>query len=81
MKCYYCTQDGILRVKKEEAEKLTSDIYVCDNCWRLLQNPATALPLIRGHLSLTEGRKMPEKQFKKMMDNYMDKLSKFKPTN
>jgi len=80
-RCQYCTKMGTLRVSKNESPELTEDIYVCNSCWILLKNPATALPLIRGHLSLTHGREVPEKQFKEFMNKYMEFLSTFKPTN
>jgi hypothetical protein len=31
---------------------LEQDMFVCVSCTRLLRNPLTALPLIRGHLSI-----------------------------
>lgn len=79
--CHYCTRTGKLRVSKEESPDLTDDIYICDFCWRLLQNPATALPLIRGHLSVTQGREMPEDKFKKIIEQFMSVISDFKPSN
>jgi len=79
--CLYCTRPGTLRVKEGESPEVKENIYVCAACWRLLSNPATALPLIRGHLSLTEGRNIPEKEFKRLMDKYMEFLTTLKPTN
>jgi hypothetical protein len=79
--CMYCTRSGTLRVSKEESDQLVSDVHICDNCWRLLQNPSTALPLIRGHLTMTLGKTMPESKFNELMDNFMDMVSKFKPQN
>jgi hypothetical protein len=79
--CQYCIKTGKLRVSKDESPLLEEDVYVCDYCWALLKNPATAMPLIRGHLSLTQGREMPEKQFSKILEQFMETISKFKPTS
>ncbi len=79
--CLYCSRTGVFRASKNESPDLTEDIYVCSACWSLLQNPATALPLIRGHLSITIGRRMPEKAFKKTLEQFMGTISKFKPSN
>ena len=79
MKCEYCTIKGELRVKKEEADVLEHDIYVCDHCWRLLKNPATALPLLRGHLSLKHRQNTKGKP--KQLENFMEMISKWRPVN
>jgi hypothetical protein len=51
---------------------------VCDECWQLLQKPTTALPLIRGHLTLTLRGKMPEAELKKKIDDFMGMISGWK---
>jgi hypothetical protein len=66
--CVYCSSDGIQR---------GDDLYVCEGCWTLLQNPETALPLIRGHLSFTLRGQIPEDQLETMINKFMVKISKF----
>ena len=67
MSCTYCSrpsrkQDGI-------------DVEVCPECWKLLQNPITALPLIRGHLTMTLRGKMPDSELKMRIDEFMKFIS------
>jgi hypothetical protein len=63
MNCQYCTSAA----KPLEG----SEIAVCPKCWQLLQNPATALPLIRGHLTMTLRGTMPDSELKTKIDAFM----------
>lgn len=71
MRCMYCGKPGTRRI--EEA-----DSSVCGKCWKLLQNPATALPLIRGHLTLTLRGTVPEDKLKLHIDKFMEQLATWK---
>ncbi len=71
MNCEYCARPTEPRNEIEGAS-------VCEICWQLLQNPTTALPLIRGHLTLTLRGKMPEDELKKKIDAFMSMLSTWK---
>ncbi len=48
--CEYCDLRGPRRSGVEDG--LKEDLHVCEYCWKLLQSPSTALPLLRGHLAL-----------------------------
>lgn len=76
--CYFCTRPGKLCVKADQKDPGGENSYVCDQCWRLLQNPATALPLIRGDLAISLRGTMPENRLKAILDKYMEKLATFK---
>ena len=79
MICEYCNTPGVLRIGKKDGAE--SDVYVCDSCWKLLKNPKTALPLIRGHLTMKlKGRISPE-QLNRMLNHYMGMISAWKPRN
>ena len=79
-KCIYCNRSGVLRVEKERAQfPIPRDIYVCDMHWNLLKDPKTAIPLIRGHLSL-ELRGTDNKDYlEKKVDKFVDFISEWKP--
>lgn len=73
--CEYCSRDGNLISDKHQQ----IDVYVCHSCMNLLKNPRTALPLIRGHLSI-EGRSHgPE--HKKQLEKFMEMISKWGSKN
>ena len=75
--CEYCNHEGILRVEKSTG--VDHDVYVCGYCWKLLQNPVTALPLIRGHLTLNLRGFAPKEQLDRILNQYMEMLSHWKP--
>ncbi len=78
--CLFCYKPGAPRVEEGEVEG-TGSLSVCDFCWKLLKDPKTALPLIRGHLSLTERGKIPADQLKDQINQFMGKISDWKPRN
>ena len=67
MNCQFCNRSAGVRKDLE--------IGVCDQCWALLQKPVTALPLIRGHLTLSLRGKMPEAELKKRVNAFMEMIS------
>ena len=77
MKCEYCSGNGVVRTTTKEH----GDLAVCNICWTLLKNPATALPLIRGNLSMALRGSMPEPDLKRALDAFMAGISAFKPRN
>ena len=77
--CEYCGGSGVLRVSKDAL--VSSDIFVCDDCWKLLHDPKTALPLIRGHLVINLRGIMPKERLDETLNKYMEMLSKWKPKN
>lgn len=79
--CMFCYGDGKLRVLAEEQPNVGEDTFVCGPCWALLQNPVTALPLMRGHLTLTERGKVPEAQLKKRVDKFIETVLPWKKRN
>jgi hypothetical protein len=74
--CIFCHKDG-----KPRVEEGGEDVAVCDFCWKLLKDPKTALPLIRGHLSLTQRGKSPAAQLEVRINQFMGKISNWKPRN
>ena len=79
-KCEFCLNKAPLRIPKtEQIMGIEEDTYVCETCWKLMQNPRTALPLIRGHLTLSLRGTIPPKQLDKMINNFMEKISAWKP--
>lgn len=77
--CAYCSMEGVFRVPK--GENVDADVYVCDKCWKLLKNPRTALPLLRGHLAMTLRGKIPEDVLNQTLNKYMEEIAKWKPRN
>lgn len=69
MKCNYCSRAGIERIP---------DVHVCSGCWKILQNPKTALPFLRGHLTLELRGKIPENTLKEQINIFMGHASKLK---
>jgi len=65
-KCLYCSRP---------AKQKGTDVAVCQACMVLLKNPATALPLIRGHLTMTLRGKLPEADLKIKIDSFMEMIS------
>jgi len=79
MNCEYCNAPGELRAGKKEG--LGEDVYVCDGCWKLLKNPTTALPLLRGHLTMKLKGKMIPATLDRMMNKYMEMIAGWKIRN
>jgi hypothetical protein len=70
MNCEYCGRS---------ADKIEGvQAAVCTACWALLQNPVTALPLIRGHLTLTLRGQIPDEELKKRIDAFMAMIASWK---
>lgn len=76
--CEYCMVKSPPFMGPPEIEVQT---YLCSSCLKLLRNPATALPLIRGNLTMKMNGKIPEDRLKRMLNSYMSKISEFKPRN
>ncbi len=73
--CEYCGRPGLKRVGVEDG--LDEDMHVCTHCWKLLQSPATALPLLRGHLSLEMRGVVKPVAAGKMVDSFMEKVAEW----
>ncbi len=69
--CEYCGKNAPEFMKELE-------VFLCGACKKLLANPATALPLIRGHLTLKLRGTIREETLKKWIDDYMNLLSSLK---
>jgi hypothetical protein len=74
-KCNYCERMGPNRLGEDDPT------YVCSGCWNMLQNPVTALPFIRGHLTLELRGKVPDDQLKVRINRFMEGISKWKRSN
>jgi len=78
--CEYCNKPGELRVSKGEGG-IDRDVYVCNSCWKLLKDPRTALPLLRGHLTLSQRGIANPEQNEKSLNKFMGIISTWKPQN
>lgn len=74
-KCNYCDRMGQERLDDGDP------IYVCSGCWNILQDPKTALPFIRGHLTLELRGKVPDNQLHMYLNRFMEGISKWKKLN
>jgi hypothetical protein len=75
--CHYCSGEGPKRVGIEDG--IEEDLYACEQCWELLKNPATALQLIRGDLSIELRGTMGESTAKNVIDRFMGTISEWGP--
>ena len=69
-RCHFCVKPAKIIEGMEVA--------VCSNCFELLKNKHTALPLIRGQLTLSLRGQMPEAELKKRVDTFMEMISNWK---
>jgi hypothetical protein len=74
MNCMYCTRDGKERMDLTKEESAV----VCDSCWKLLRDPKTALPFLRGHLTLQLRGTMPAVELERRINIFMAHLTKMK---
>jgi hypothetical protein len=73
--CEFCNGEG---------EDKGDGVSVCKLCWGLLQNPATALPLIRGTMTMKLRGSVSKEILDKMINDFMEMISKWerpKPPN
>ncbi len=75
--CEYCGRPGKRRAGPEDG--LAEDAYACDQCWKLLQSPATALPLLRGHLSLEMRGIAPGDRSEKAVSAFIEGVAPWRP--
>lgn len=77
--CEYCsTKNASLYLGPPD---VAQEVYVCSPCIRLLKNPVTALPLIRGNLTMKLRGTISEAKLDEMLQSFMETVSKFKPKN
>lgn len=77
--CEYCTGKGFKRLGIEDG--LKEDVYVCDQCWKLLKNPLTALPLLRGHLNIILRSKTNPEKVKQFTEAFVRGIAGWKLRN
>lgn len=77
--CEFCSKPGKLRTSDEEGPQV--EAYTCNDCWELLKNPLTALPLIRGNLVASLRGQMPKAQLDETVNKFMEMVSKWEPRN
>lgn len=70
--CYFCSFPGILRLEDRGVRT-----FICNGCWALLKKKETALPLIRGNLTLRLRGKIPPNKLEEILNNYMGEISKW----
>jgi hypothetical protein len=78
--CEYCGRSGELRISKGESG-INRDVFICKNCWGLLKDPRTALPLLRGHLTLSQREMANPEKSEKLLNKFMGLISTWKPHN
>lgn len=76
-KCEYCGREGEKRAGPEDG--LAENAYACAHCWRLLQNPVTAVALLRGHLSLEMRGVVEPEEAGKLVSSFVKNVSGWRP--
>jgi len=77
--CEYCSKPGIRWAGPEDG--LEKEMFICRGCLKILRNPQTALPFLRGHLSMELRGQIPEQKLSQMINQFMQAISKFHPKN
>jgi len=75
--CEYCKREGPRRAGPEDG--LKEDLHVCTYCWKLLQSPSTALPLLRGHLALEMRGVVQPKKAGTMVESFIRGVAGWMP--
>jgi hypothetical protein len=76
-RCMFCLR-GPAPVRATAEETGSDEARACDSCWKLMKDPRTALPLMRGHLTLTlRGSGDPE--LEERIQSFMDIVKDFRP--
>jgi hypothetical protein len=80
--CLFCDKPSPLRVKANTVEN-NRDLHVCDMHWKILQNPHTALPFLRGvsMMQLQRDEIKYDGTVKKLVEGYFDSIAKWKKQN
>jgi hypothetical protein len=78
--CEYCLRTSPRRVEAGKGES-DRDMFVCGMHWKLLQDPRTAIPLIRGTMASRLRGRAPSSFLNRIMESYMSKLEKLKPVS
>ncbi len=76
-KCEYCSRPGPRRAGPEDGAP--EDLFVCAPCWKLLQSPATAVPLLRGHVSLEMRGVVRPGAAEKLVSSFLSAISPWRP--
>lgn len=71
--CMYCGREGEERLKGAGEPS-----YVCTACWAILRDPRTALPFLRGHLTLQLRGTVPEGELEERLNAFMKGISGWK---
>ena len=74
--CEYCDTDGVLRAGP--ADGLEKQVYVCESCWKLLKDPKTALPLLRGHITMQLRGTVSSPNLDQWINDYMAIIANWK---
>lgn len=76
-KCEFCGRRGKKRAGPEDG--LSENAYACEGCWKLLQNPVTAIPLLRGHNSMELKGVVEPKEAESMVNSFIRGVSPWRP--
>jgi len=69
--CIYCSTAEA----PERVPGSAQPSHVCRGCWRILQDPKTALPFLRGHLTLQLRGTVPEHELEGRINAFMGRVS------
>jgi hypothetical protein len=69
MTCDFCNNPG---------QNRGDEVCVCASCWALLQDPKTALPLIRGTVTMKLRGTLPKAELDRMVNEFMGRISEWK---
>ncbi len=75
--CEYCKRPGVRRAGPEDG--LQGEAFACKPCWELLKNPLTAVPLLRGHVSLEMRGVVEEREAEKLVQAFVGTVSGLSP--
>lgn len=69
MNCNFCSNPG---------EDRGDSVSVCASCWSLLKDPKTALPLIRGTVTMQLRGTMPKAELDRVVNEFMARISEWR---
>ncbi len=93
--CHYCRAPGVMMATASELSELIAsmtgvpvvkkekigDLFVCNSCKRLLQDPMSAAALMSGDMNMELRSSMPSEKIRPLTEELVRKTSGHKPRN
>ena len=77
--CTFCGKTGLVRVRKGE-NNCPEDMAVCEMHWKILKNPSTALPFLKGvTMAEIRFRSQDKENDLKTAEIMFESISKWRP--